>query len=110
MPRAFTDLMREARAEIREVTPRDVDALRADGRVVLTNLDGRFPPTEFVLSDNIARDADGAWGNYPRAAAQALWRETGALTRRSEPCFSRWAMNSRRLANAMSGAPAYSWK
>jgi len=52
---------------------------RADRRVVLTNGDGRFPPTEFVLSDTIEHDAEGAWGNYPRAAAQALWREAGAL-------------------------------
>lgn len=52
---------------------------RADGRVVLTNGDGRFPPTTFDLGPDIARDAAGAWGNYPRAAAQALWRETGAL-------------------------------
>jgi galactokinase len=48
--------------------------------VVLTNRDGRFPPIEFSLDSDIARDADGAWGNYPRAAAQALWRETGPLT------------------------------
>jgi len=28
-------------------------------------------------------------------------RETGALTRRSQPCFSRWPMNSRRSPKAM---------
>lgn len=53
---------------------------RADRRVVLTNTDGRFPPVEFTLAEEIDRDTDGAWGNYPRAAAQALWRETGPLT------------------------------
>lgn len=53
---------------------------RTDRRVVLTNLDDRFPPLEFSLGDQIERDADGEWGNYPRAAAQALWRETGPLT------------------------------
>ena len=52
---------------------------RADTRVLLRNADPRFRPIEFTLDEDIPRDPDGAWGNYPRAAAQALWRELGPL-------------------------------
>jgi len=53
---------------------------RADRRVILSNTDPRFAPLEFSLDEDIPPDSAGAWGNYARAAAQALWRETGALT------------------------------
>ncbi len=53
---------------------------RTDRRVVLRNTAARFPPVEFVLDAEIPADTPGEWGNYPRAAAQALWRETGPLT------------------------------
>ncbi len=52
---------------------------RTDARVLLSNTDHRFPPVDFNLSANIRRDPDGAWGNYPRAAAQALWQDGGPL-------------------------------
>jgi galactokinase len=52
---------------------------RADRRVILTNADTRFGPIGFDLDGEIVPDSSGAWGNYPRAAAQALWRETGPL-------------------------------
>jgi molybdopterin/thiamine biosynthesis adenylyltransferase/rhodanese-related sulfurtransferase len=35
MPRTYADLLREARSQIREVTPQDVDALPADGTTVI---------------------------------------------------------------------------
>jgi galactokinase len=47
--------------------------------VILTSADSRHGPVEFTLGDSIPSEADGAWGNYPRAAAQALWRDSGAL-------------------------------
>ena len=53
---------------------------RADQRVILTNADPRFAPLEFRIDEEIPAESGGAWGNYVRAAAQALWRETGALT------------------------------
>ena len=53
---------------------------RADRRVILTNADPRFAPLEFRIDEEIPAESGGAWGNYVRAAAQALWRETGALT------------------------------
>jgi galactokinase len=52
---------------------------RSDRRVVLENADPRFPPVDFEVSPAIVPDAAGAWGNYPRAAAQALARELGEL-------------------------------
>jgi len=52
---------------------------RADRRVILHNTDSGFPPVEFTLSGDLAAAAAGSWGNYPRAAAQILWRETGPL-------------------------------
>ena len=53
---------------------------RADRRVELHNLEDRFGPVTFEAGEEIPADAAGAWGNYPRAAAQALWREIGSLT------------------------------
>lgn len=53
---------------------------RRDRRVLLHNLEDRFPPVEFELSDAIPRGEPGGWGNYSRAAGQALWREIGPLT------------------------------
>jgi galactokinase len=52
---------------------------RADRRVILRNADPRFPPVDFELGPDIPPEPGGAWGNYPRAAGQALWRETGQL-------------------------------
>jgi len=52
---------------------------RADRRVRLRNTDPRFPPLDFELGEEILPEAGGAWGNYVRAAGQALWREVGAL-------------------------------
>jgi galactokinase len=34
---------------------------------------------DFELGEEIPPEAGGAWGNYVRAAGQALWREVGAL-------------------------------
>ncbi len=45
---------------------------REDELVRLQNLDARFPPREFEISGSIAPFADGDWGNYAKAAAQAL--------------------------------------
>ena len=53
---------------------------RTDRRVELHNLEDRFAPMAFEAAEDIPPDAAGAWGNYPRAAAQALWREIGPLT------------------------------
>jgi galactokinase len=48
---------------------------RRDRLVVLHNTDSRFPLIEFELGESIPPDPPGSWGNYPRAAAQGLWRE-----------------------------------
>jgi len=53
---------------------------RPDRRVILHNLEARFDPVEFELAEAIPPDLPGAWGNYARAAGQALWSETGPLT------------------------------
>ncbi len=52
---------------------------RDDGRVVLENTEARFPPVQFELGATIPPEPAGAWGNYPRAAAQALWGAVGPL-------------------------------
>lgn len=52
---------------------------RSDRRVVLRNSDPRFPAVDFELGADIPAESGGAWGNYVRAAGQALWRELGAL-------------------------------
>lgn len=52
---------------------------RADRRVILGNTDPRFPVVEFELGPDITPEQGGGWGDYPRAAGQALWRETGEL-------------------------------
>ena len=53
---------------------------RSDHRVVLHNFEERFPSVEFELAAAVEADQPGAWGNYPRAAGQALWAELGPLT------------------------------
>ena len=52
---------------------------RADRRVILSNADPRFPALDFELGESIPPEQGGAWGNYVRAAAQALRREVGPL-------------------------------
>lgn len=59
---------------------RDVALLfrpRADAVVRLANLEPRFDPRGFELAPSIAPFARGDWGNYPKAAAQALARDLG---------------------------------
>ncbi len=51
---------------------------RADARVRVANVDGRFGVREFELSSSIAPFAQGDWGNYAKAAAEFLARERGA--------------------------------
>src|SRR6187401_3033011 len=45
---------------------------REDELVRLQNVDERFPPREFGISDQIEPFTAGDWGNYAKAAAQAL--------------------------------------
>jgi galactokinase len=47
---------------------------RRDSRVRLENLDPGFEPREFEIGPEIAPFAAGDWGNYAKAAAQALAR------------------------------------
>jgi galactokinase len=59
---------------------RDVALLflpRADAVVRLANVDARFDPRGFEISRAIAPSARGDWGNYAKAAAQALARDLG---------------------------------
>jgi galactokinase len=52
---------------------------RAGTALSVSNRDSRFPPVDFNISTEIAPDARGHWGNYVRAAAQAIARRVGAL-------------------------------
>src|SRR5262245_50531180 len=59
---------------------RDVALLcrpRADAVVRLANVDERFAPRGFEVSRAIEPFARGDWGNYSKAAAQALARDLG---------------------------------
>ena len=47
---------------------------RDDARVRLANLDPRFEPREFEIGPEVEPFPAGDWGNYPKAAAQALAR------------------------------------
>jgi galactokinase len=47
---------------------------RGDARIRLENLDPRFEPREFDVGPEIEPFAAGDWGNYAKAAAQALAR------------------------------------
>jgi galactokinase len=53
-------------------------APRDDARVRLVNASPEFGPREFEVSESIAPFGQGDWGNYAKAAAQALAREHGA--------------------------------
>ncbi len=53
-------------------------APRTDGLVCVVNGDAGYGERAFRLESNIDRYPDGDWGNYPKAAAQALAREYGA--------------------------------
>ncbi len=50
---------------------------RPDSRVHLVNRDAQFDAVEFELADDIPHSAPGHWGNYVKAAAQALYRDHG---------------------------------
>jgi len=50
---------------------------RPDGMVRLTNLEEEFPPRAFAIGPTIPPGPSGDWGNYARAAAQALARRLG---------------------------------
>jgi galactokinase len=52
---------------------------RTDGRVRLFNTDPLFSSREFDLGPEIVPAAQGDWGNYLRAAGQALVRSRGSL-------------------------------
>ncbi|HVS10767.1 MAG TPA: galactokinase family protein, partial [Planctomycetota bacterium] len=52
---------------------------RDDARVRLVNLDPSFAPRELELSPRIEPFPSGDWGNYAKAAGQALVRRLGPL-------------------------------
>jgi len=50
---------------------------RSDSRVHLVNRDAQFDAVEFELGEDIPHSPPGHWGNYVKAAAQALYRDHG---------------------------------
>jgi galactokinase len=61
---------------------RDVRILcraRSDATVRLVNLDPQFEPCSFEINASIPPNPAGAWGNYVKAAAQALASQFGAI-------------------------------
>jgi molybdopterin/thiamine biosynthesis adenylyltransferase/rhodanese-related sulfurtransferase len=57
MPKTFADLMRDARAEIPEVTPREADQLRVDPRVALVDVreDGEWEQGHIPGAHHVAK-------------------------------------------------------
>jgi len=53
---------------------------RDDGRMRAVDVDPAFAPLDFAISENIPPGDAGSWGNYVRAAAQALARD-GVISR-----------------------------
>ncbi len=52
---------------------------RGDRTVRLVSVDPRFEPLTFLLQESIPPSPRGTWGNYVKAAAQALARRFGVL-------------------------------
>jgi galactokinase len=52
---------------------------RADARVILHNTAPQFAPRDFTLAASIPPDSQGDWGNYLKAAGQALVGSFGDL-------------------------------
>jgi galactokinase len=49
--------------------------VRSDSRVRVVNTNTDFPPVEFEMAGTIPPYTPGHWGNYVKAAAQAVFRE-----------------------------------
>jgi len=47
---------------------------RDDMRVIMSNVDPRYEPREFVADENIEAAPAGDWSNYCRAAVTGLWQ------------------------------------
>jgi len=62
------------RRVIIEARPRD------DHRIRLFNVDPAYAPLVVDLASDIPAGPSGEWGNYVRAAAQAMWLDHGAVT------------------------------
>jgi molybdopterin/thiamine biosynthesis adenylyltransferase/rhodanese-related sulfurtransferase len=67
MTRTYADLLREARAEIREVSPREADALRADGRAVFVDVReagewelGHVPGARLVTKSHLEQEIEAS--------------------------------------------------
>ncbi|UCG86359.1 MAG: galactokinase [Gemmatimonadota bacterium] len=56
-----------------------VSRLRKDGEICIANTDPRFPPRSFELTGDIDPFPGGDWGNYAKAAGQALAQRYGPL-------------------------------
>jgi galactokinase len=52
---------------------------RSDATICIANVDPQFEPRRFEIAAEIAPFDAGDWGNYPKAAAQALARCEGSL-------------------------------
>ena len=49
-------------------------SMHPNSAIELTNIDESLPPVDFELSSDIEPYPTGHWGNYVKAAAQAIWR------------------------------------
>ncbi|NLN79742.1 MAG: galactokinase family protein, partial [Armatimonadetes bacterium] len=49
-------------------------SVQPNSAIKLTNIDESLPPVDFELSFDIEPYPTGHWGNYVKAAAQAIWR------------------------------------
>ena len=96
MPKSYADLLREARAQIREVTPQEVDALPAGAATIVDVREdvrvgagppARRPPRLQVLH----RAADRGRRARPRRAGDPVLRRRRPLAVRRPDARRRWA-------------------
>ena len=102
MPKTYADLLREARAEIREVSPAETDALRQRGGVALIDVreaseweQGHVPGADPRLQE-LPRAADRGRGARPRRARRPVLRRRRALAVRG-PDARRDGLHRRRV-------------
>lgn len=85
---------------------------REDGRIVLHDVDPRFPPVEFEIGPTIEPYVTGSWGNYAKAPAAelarrfAIWRGFDGLIGSDVPTAAGLSSSSA-LVNAVGLALAH---
>ena len=102
MPRTYADLLREARAEIREVTPAEADALRRRGGIALIDVRegsewdrGHLPGAAHVAKSHLEQQIEAVVPDQGHARRPVLRGRRSARCSRPRP-WPRWATRTSR--------------